>query len=69
MTGGVLACADELDDTLDAAIRWYLKRAGLAATRDPIVAFAFRRVMALIAPPTSLMLPPIAMRVLARGRA
>jgi 2-polyprenyl-6-methoxyphenol hydroxylase-like FAD-dependent oxidoreductase len=56
-------------DRTPAAMRWYLKRAGLAATRDPIVAFAFRKVMALVAPPTSLMLPPIAMRVLARGRA
>jgi hypothetical protein len=60
VTGGI--------DRTPAAIRWYLKRAGLAATRDPIVAFAFRKVMALIAAPASLMSPPIAMRVLARGR-
>lgn len=45
----------------------YIRRAQRAARRDPVVAAQFMRVMNLLADPQSMMHPPIARRVLARG--
>ena len=50
----------------DRVLRRYLDRVVAAATVDAVVNTAFFRVVALMAPPTSLMRPSLAWRVLAR---
>lgn len=47
-----------------APIRAYLKRVMRAASHDPVVATAFRRVMGLVDAPPSLLRPSVAVRVL-----
>lgn len=52
-----------------APIRAYMQRAMRAATTDPVVAAAVRRVINLLEPKQSLLRPSIAWRVLARAAA
>jgi 2-polyprenyl-6-methoxyphenol hydroxylase-like FAD-dependent oxidoreductase len=46
------------------AVRWYLDRLHVAARTDPVVAKAFLLVAGLVEPPSSLMKPKLALRVL-----
>jgi 2-polyprenyl-6-methoxyphenol hydroxylase-like FAD-dependent oxidoreductase len=50
----------------DRVVRRYLDRVVTAAATDPVLYRAFFRVVAMLAPPTSLMRPSIAWRVLSR---
>jgi flavin-dependent dehydrogenase len=50
-----------------AALSRYVGRVHRAAHRDPVVAAALLRVTNLVDPPTSLMAPPVARRVLTGG--
>ena len=52
----------------DRVVRRYLDRVVAAATVDPVANRAFFRVVAMLAPPTSLMRPALAWRVLSRRR-
>jgi hypothetical protein len=45
-------------------IQWYMGKLHIAARRDPAVALAFLKVTNLMAPPLSVLYPPIALRVL-----
>jgi hypothetical protein len=45
-------------------VNWYLGKLQIAARRDPVVALAFSRVFQLLAPPSSLLHPRVALRVL-----
>lgn len=56
-------------DPTPAPIRWYVRRAMRAATRDPLVADRVRRVAGALAAPTSLLTPRVAWRVLVRAPA
>jgi hypothetical protein len=60
--GGSVTVADRL-------VRRYLDRVVAAATTDLVISDAFFDVIALLAPPTSLMRPAIAARVLGRRHA
>jgi hypothetical protein len=53
----------------DRLVHRYLDRVVAAATVDPVVAEAFFDVVALLAAPTSLLRPALALRVLARRHA
>jgi hypothetical protein len=48
-------------------INWYLDKLQIAARHDPAVAFAFQRVANLMATPSSLLQPHLALRVLWRN--
>lgn len=45
-------------------ISWYMTKLNIAARRDPVVALAFVKIANLMALPTSVMHPRIALRVL-----
>jgi hypothetical protein len=45
-------------------INWYMGKLHIAARRDPVAALAFLKVTNLMAPPASVLNPPIALRVL-----
>jgi 2-polyprenyl-6-methoxyphenol hydroxylase-like FAD-dependent oxidoreductase len=70
VVGGDLAFPD-VEGPRTARVRLlgaYIARLHAAASHDPGVAVAFGRVMALVDPPTSLLRPGTAMRVLRGGR-
>jgi hypothetical protein len=46
---------------------WYVDRLHLAAHRDPVVATAFQRVVNMLTPPTTLMSPRLAIRIVCRN--
>ena len=50
----------------DRVVRRYLDRVVLAAASDPVANAAFADVVTMTAPPTSLMRPRLALRVLSR---
>jgi hypothetical protein len=45
-------------------INWYLNKLHTAAHADPVVAAAFQKVVSMLAPPSSVLHPRIALRVL-----
>jgi 2-polyprenyl-6-methoxyphenol hydroxylase-like FAD-dependent oxidoreductase len=70
VVGGDLAFP-EVEGRRTAKVRLlgaYVARLHAAAAHDPSVAIAFARVMSLVDPPTALLRPRIAMRVLGRSR-
>jgi hypothetical protein len=70
VVGGDLAF-QEVEGRRTAKVRLlgaYVARLHAAAAHDPIVAIAFARVMSLVDPPTALLRPRIAVRVLGRSR-
>jgi hypothetical protein len=48
-------------------LQWYMRRLHIAARRDPVAALAFLSVAGLLAPPSSVLRPRIAVRVLRGG--
>ena len=44
-------------------VNWYLDRLHLAAHRDAVVATAFQRVVNMLAPPSTLVSPQLAIRI------
>jgi 2-polyprenyl-6-methoxyphenol hydroxylase-like FAD-dependent oxidoreductase len=48
-------------------VNWYLERLNRAAHHDAALALAFQRVANLLAPPPSILAPPVALRVLGAG--
>jgi flavin-dependent dehydrogenase len=51
---------------LTRCLHWYMDRLQLAARYDPVVALAFRKVTNMMAAPSSLLQPTIALRVIGR---